>query len=95
MASYVILDIDVTDPDAYEAYRSRGGAIVDQYGGRFLVRGGDPETVEGGWAPSRIVVLEFPTADQARAWYESPEYQEILPIRERAANSRAILVAGT
>jgi uncharacterized protein (DUF1330 family) len=94
MPAYVILDIDVTDPDAYDGYRQRSGAIADQYGGRFLVRGGDPQTVEGDWAPSRIVVLEFPSAEAARAWYDSAEYQEILPIRQGAADSRAILVTG-
>ena len=94
MPAYVILDIEVTDPDAYTAYRERSGATVEQHGGRFLVRGGDPATVEGGWAPQRIVVLEFPSEEQARAWYDSPEYQEILPIREANASSRAVLVQG-
>jgi uncharacterized protein (DUF1330 family) len=94
MPAYVILDIDVTDPDEYEGYRQRSGAIADQYGGRFLVRGGGPRTVEGDWAPSRIVVLEFPSSEAARAWYDSPEYQEILPLRQGAAESRAILVDG-
>jgi uncharacterized protein (DUF1330 family) len=94
MPAYVILDIEVTDPDGYTAYRERSGATVEQYGGRFLVRGGDPQTVEGDWAPSRIVVLEFPSEEQARAWYDSAEYQEILPIREANADSRAVLVQG-
>jgi uncharacterized protein (DUF1330 family) len=94
MPAYVILDIEVTDPDAYTAYRERSGATVEKHGGRFLVRGGDPATVEGGWAPQRIVVLEFPSEEQARAWYDSPEYQEILPIREANATSRAVLVQG-
>ena len=94
MPAYVILDIEVTDPDGYTAYRERSGATVEQHGGRFLVRGGDPQTVEGDWAPSRIVVLEFPSEEQARAWYDSAEYQEILPIREANATSRAVLVQG-
>ena len=95
MPAYVILDINVTDPDAYETYRARSGATVEQHGGRYLVRGGDPETVEGDWAPTRIVVLEFPDRERARAWHESAEYQEILPIREANANSVAVLVTGT
>ena len=94
MPAYVVLDVDVTDPDEYAAYRQRSGAIVEQYGGRYLVRGGDPQTVEGDWAPSRIVVLEFPSSEAARSWHDSAEYQEILPIRQRAADSRAILVVG-
>jgi uncharacterized protein (DUF1330 family) len=95
MPAYMILDIEVTDPEDYEAYRARSGATVEQYGGRFVVRGGDPETIEGDWAPSRIVVLEFPDAERAREWHASAEYAEILPIRQRAAVSRAILVTGT
>jgi uncharacterized protein (DUF1330 family) len=95
MPAYVILDIDVTDPDAYEGYRARSGATVEQHGGRFVVRGGDPQPLEGDWAPSRIVVLEFPSADAARTWYESAEYTEILPIRLGASDSRGILVEGT
>ncbi len=94
MPAYVILDIEVTDPDAYEAYRTRSGATVEQYGGRYLVRGGDPETVEGDWSPSRIVVLEFPSAEQARAWHDSVEYAEILPIRLANSDSKAVLVQG-
>jgi len=94
MPAYVILDIDVTDPDGFDGYRQRSGAIAEQYGGRYLVRGGDPQTVEGDWAPSRIVVLEFQSSEAARTWHESPEYQEILPIREGAADSRAIIVSG-
>ena len=94
MPAYMILDIDVTDPEGYTAYRERSGATSEPFGGRFLVRGGDPQTFEGDWAPSRIVVLEFPSAERARAWYESPEYQEILPLRQANATSRAILVEG-
>ena len=94
MPAYMILDIDVTDPDAYEGYKQRSGATVDRYGGRFLVRGGDPQTIESDWAPSRIVVLEFPSSEAARTWYDSPEYREILPLRQGAAESRAILVEG-
>lgn len=94
MPAYVILDIHVKDPEEYAAYRERSPATLAPYGGRYLVRGGELEVVEGEWSPERIVVLEFPSAEHAKAWYESPEYQEIAPIRQRAAPSDAVLVEG-
>jgi uncharacterized protein (DUF1330 family) len=90
----MILDIKVTDPEEYTTYRERSGATVERYGGRYLVRGGQVETMEGDWQPGRVVVLEFPSAERAKEWYGSPEYQEILPIRLKASNSVAILVEG-
>lgn len=85
MAGYVIVDVDVRDPEGYTAYTGQVPATVAAYGGRFIVRGGPYETREGNWQPQRIVVLEFPDIAAARAWYDSPEYQAILPIRQ--ANS--------
>jgi uncharacterized protein (DUF1330 family) len=85
MAGYVIVDVEVHDPAAYREYSAQVPATVAAYGGRFAVRGGAYETREGHWSPKRIVVLEFPSIDAARAWYDSPEYQAILPIRQ--ANS--------
>lgn len=87
MAAYVIGDVTVNDPEAYREYTAQTPGTVQQYGGRFIVRGGAYETLEGSWSPQRIVVIEFPTIEQARAWYASPEYQAILPIR--LANSTA------
>jgi uncharacterized protein (DUF1330 family) len=92
--AYLILDIHVEDPDEYAKYRERSPATLAAYGGRYLVRGGAMEVVEGDWSPERVVVLEFPSVQRAKEWYESPEYQEIAPMRRRAAPSRVILVEG-
>lgn len=87
MAAYVIVGVDVDDPDAYSTYSRDVPATVEAHGGRFLVRGGDWTTLEGEWPSSRIVVLEFPSVEHATAWHESPEYQAILPIRQQNAKT--------
>lgn len=94
MPAYVIFDIHVDDADAYAPYREPAGAAVEQYGGRYLARGGASEVLEGDWDVDRLVILEFPSMDQARAWYESPEYQEVLPIRQGASRGRGVLLEG-
>ena len=94
MAAYVIAEVNVTDPKLYEDYKKLVPATVEKYGGRFAVRGGAVESKEGGWAPARLVVLEFPTMEQARKWYHSPEYAPALAIRLKAANAKLILVEG-
>ena len=94
MSAYVIAEVSVTDPKPYEEYRRLVPATLEKHGGRFLVRGGAVETKEGGWAPARIVVLEFPSMAQARNWYHSPEYQQALAIRLKTANSKVIFVEG-
>ena len=94
MAAYVIAEVEVTDSTAYEAYRKLVPATVAQYGGKFLVRGGATETKEGGWAPARLVILEFASMEQARRWYDSPEYAPALAIRKRAAKSKLIFAEG-
>ncbi|WP_069806243.1 DUF1330 domain-containing protein [Thermogemmatispora onikobensis] len=94
MAVYIIASIDITDPEDYQEYARQAGATVAQYGGRYLARGGQIETLEGDWQPGRIALLEFPTAEQAWTWYNSPEYSAIRGIRQRASHSRVILVHG-
>ena len=94
MPAYLILDIHVQDPEEYAAYRERSPASLEAYGGRYLVRGGPHEVVEGDWNPERIVVVEFPSVERAREWYRSPEYQEIVSMRMRAAPSQVVLVEG-
>ena len=94
MAAYLIAEVEITDPMAYEEYRKIVPATIARYGGRYLVRGGAVETKEGGWMPSRMVVLEFPSMEQARKWYQSPEYAPGLAIRTRAGKSKVILVEG-
>ena len=94
MAAYVIVDVDVHDPDGYEEYRRQTPATVAAYDGRFLVRGGALEVLEGDWAPKRVVVIEFPNAARAREWLESPEYSAIKGIRHRHAATNMIVVEG-
>ncbi|HTQ76550.1 MAG TPA: DUF1330 domain-containing protein [Burkholderiales bacterium] len=94
MAAYVIAEVDVADAGLYEEYKKLVPATVQKYGGRFAVRGGKVESKEGGWKPGRIVVLEFPSMDQARKWYHSSEYAPALAMRLKAARARLILVEG-
>jgi len=94
MATYVIVDIGVTDAATYEQYKRLAGPTVGQYGGRYLVRGGGTEVVEGDWSPKRLVILEFGSAAQARAWLDSPEYRVAKGIRHRSATTRMVLVEG-
>lgn len=94
MPAYVIAEVEVTDATAYEDYRKQVPATVELYGGKYLVRGGATETKEGGWAPSRFVILEFPSMAQARQWYDSPEYTPARAIRQRASNSKVIFAEG-
>jgi uncharacterized protein (DUF1330 family) len=94
MAAYVLGEMEITDPQLYEEYRRQVLAVVTQYGGRFIVRGGRVETLEGGWSPKRFVALEFPTMEQARRWYGSPEYAPLIALRQKASRGKLILVEG-
>jgi uncharacterized protein (DUF1330 family) len=94
MAAYVINDMEITDPALFEEYKTLSPASVAQYGGRFLVRGGRTETLEGTWSPKRLVVLEFPTLEQARTWLNSPEYAPAKQLRQRSSRSNIVVVEG-
>jgi uncharacterized protein (DUF1330 family) len=94
MAGYIIVDVQVTDPVAYERYRADVPASLAAFGGRFLVRGGRTETLEGAWQPGRVVVLEFDSAARARAWWESQEYEPLKRLRQSASVTNMILVEG-
>ena len=94
MTTYIIVEMDVIDPVGIEEYRKLAGASVTAHGGRFIVRGGVTETLEGGWDPKRIVVLEFPDTATAKRWWSSPDYATARVIRERTAKTRMILVEG-
>ena len=95
MAAYVIAEVDVHDSALFDEYRKIVPGTIAQYGGKYLVRGGAVEVKEGGWKPTRLVVLEFPSMEQARKWYDSPEYAPALALRLKAANAKLILVEGT
>ncbi|HLI36300.1 MAG TPA: DUF1330 domain-containing protein [Streptosporangiaceae bacterium] len=95
MPAYVIADIDVHDPETYREYAALVPGTLEPFGGRFLVRGGGHETLEGGWQPGRLVVLEFPSAEHARRWYASGAYAAARAIRQRASKGSIILAEGT
>jgi uncharacterized protein (DUF1330 family) len=94
MAAYVIADIEVTASAAYEEYRRRVPALIAAYGGRYLVRGGAVEVLEGDARPQRLVILEFPDRERLRAFYQSAEYRELIPIRQQASRGSLIAVDG-
>ncbi|MGZ9719143.1 DUF1330 domain-containing protein [Rhizobium miluonense] len=94
MPAYIISDITVRDAEAFQIYRTRAAASIAQYGGRYLVRGGPIEQLEGDWSPRAIVIVEFPDLERARAWYRSPEYALALEVRDRALSRNLILVDG-
>ena len=94
MPAYVIVDLTVTDLPTMEEYRKRVPATLAAYGGRFLVRGGAHQTVEGDWKPNRLVILEFPSMEQAKRWYDSEEYREPKAMRLRAGRGNMVMVEG-
>jgi len=95
LTAYLIANLKVTDPAAYEAYRAAAPRIIEKYGGRYLVRGGAVDVLEGDWTLPRLVILAFASPAQARRFYDSPEYQEILPLRRATAEGTVIIVEGT
>lgn len=94
MAAYVIADVHITKPGEYAEYIRQTPATIAQYGGRFVIRGGKAEDLEGDWHPDRIVVVEFPSVEQAKKWWNSPEYTAVKAIRQRTSRSRLIVVEG-
>jgi len=94
MPAYIIVEVAVQDPVRYEAYKEMVPPSLAAYGGRFVVRGGAVETLEGTWHPPRFVILEFPSAERARAWWASPEYAAAKALRLATAKSQMILVEG-
>jgi uncharacterized protein (DUF1330 family) len=94
MPAYVIASIDVHDPDGYEEYKALSTGAASAHGARFVVRGGAVDVLEGAWEAPRVVVLEFPDADAARRWWDSPEYAEARAIRQRTASTDMIVVEG-
>jgi uncharacterized protein (DUF1330 family) len=92
--AYAIADISVTDPERYAPYKDLSTAAAQKYGGRFVVRGGQTDVLEGDWQPDRLVVIEFDDMESARRWYDSPEYQEAKAVRQSASTGSLILVEG-
>ena len=94
MSAYIIVDVTIYDEDEYAQYRALTPASIAAYDGRFVVRGGKTEVIEGEWNPQRIVILEFPTMERAKEWWNSPEYTAIKKIRHDNAKSNMLLVQG-
>ena len=94
MPAYVIVETDIIDPEQYERYKAASPGAVEAGGGRFVVRGGELAVLEGEWRPSRLVVLEFPDLETAKAFYDSELYQEAKALREGAARLNMVAVAG-
>ena len=94
MTAYVIADVTVTNPDGYAPYRPLAAASIAQYGGKFIARGGAVVPLEGGWSPTRVVIIEFPSMAAASAWYASPAYQAALKIRQANSTGRVIITEG-
>ena len=94
MPAYIIANVSVKDPATFEEYRKRVPATIAKHGGRYIVRGGKTERLEGEWMPSRLVVLEFPSLDQARRWYDSEDYRGPKALRMTCAMTDLLLVEG-
>jgi uncharacterized protein (DUF1330 family) len=94
MKAYVIVDVNITDPARYEEYKKLTPGSLVPYGGKFVVRGGSCQTLEGSWQPGRIVVLEFPTMEKARAWWSSEGYAPAKALRQAASITQMIVVEG-
>lgn len=94
MPAYIIVEVKVKDPEKYEDYKKLTPATLERYGGKFVVRGGKAELIEGKEEPQRVVVVEFENSDKAKAWWSSPEYSKAKKLRHAAAESRMILVEG-
>ena len=94
MSSYLIVELEINDGARFERYRELVPPIIEKYGGRYLVRGGDTETVEGDWSPKRIVVLEFESTQKAKQFLDSEEYGPVKQMRLESANTNMIIAEG-
>lgn len=94
MPAYIVVQIDVHDPVTYERYKTLAADSVSAFGGRYIVRGGASQVLEGSWQPKRLVILEFPDAERARAWWSSAEYAEGKALRQASASSEMLLIEG-
>lgn len=94
MSAYVVVQVDVKDPVRYEDYKRLVPASLEKYGGRFVVRGGRTETLEGTWSPKRFVMVEFPDVERAKAWWTSADYAEAKALRQATSHTEMIVVEG-
>ena len=94
MAAYVVVQVDIHDPDGFAVYRDMVPPTLEIYGGRYLVRGGDHKCFEGEWDPKRLVIIEFASVERATAWLTSEEYAPARELRQQTADSKLIVVEG-
>lgn len=94
MSAYVVVDIEVTDPERYKEYVKLAPQTVELYGGKYIARGGQNETLEGEWQAKRLVILEFPSVEQAKKWLDSPEYAPARKLRHQYARTNMVVVEG-
>ena len=94
MPAYIIVDVEVTDPEIYQEYTKLVPPILEKYGGKLIVRAGHAENLEGDWQPRRVVVVEFESFERAKEWWGSEDYAEAKAMRQRASNTRMIVVEG-
>jgi len=94
MAAYLVVDIEVTNPAQFEEYKKLAPPAIAKYGGRYIIRGGAYEAIEGNWKPQRLTVVEFESMEKAKAFYHSHEYQTAIKARAGAANMKMLLVQG-
>ena len=94
MTAYLVLDFSIKDLAGFMPYVEAIPAFIDKHGGRYIVRGTEPTVMEGDWAPERMVILEFPSREQAKAFLADPDAQALFAVRHRTTNSRLVLVEG-
>ena len=94
MKGYVVIDTEVIDQEAYSEYVSQIVGVIEAHGGQFLVRTSDAEPIDGGWAPKRLVIIEFGSADAARGFVNSAEFTSLSDLRHRGANSHIVVAEG-
>ena len=94
MTAYVIVDIEVTDPVGYEDYKKLAAETVTHHGGKYIARGGRNEILEGEWRPNRLVILEFPSIEQAKSWLNSEEYAPARSLRHKYARTNMVVIEG-
>ena len=94
MPAYVVAEVSVTNPEGYKEYSAQVPGTIEKYGGRFLVRGGKSQPLEGDWPERRRVIIEFPSADAARKWFDSPEYEKPKALRKANSEGRLLLIEG-
>jgi uncharacterized protein (DUF1330 family) len=92
--AFVIANVNVEDPVRYEDYKRQVPASIAPFGGRFVVRGGQVEPLEGSWRPDRLVIIEFPSVERARAWYDSAEYAAARALRQATSTGTLLIVEG-